>query len=96
LRLAGVTPGVAGILPGRFGVDPGALVNKLRPGSCGAVDGGRPIAEVRIMAGNETGIKDGPGGMKAHVATYDLMIGMLKWGAVVAAILVGIVLWLIA
>ncbi|NUU47381.1 aa3-type cytochrome c oxidase subunit IV [Sphingomonas zeae] len=34
--------------------------------------------------------------MKAHVATYDLMIGMLKWGAVVAAILVGIVLWLIA
>lgn len=48
------------------------------------------------MAGNDTGIKDGPGGMKAHVATYDLLIGMLKWGALVAAVLVAIVLWLIA
>lgn len=48
------------------------------------------------MAGNDTGINNGPGGMKAHVATYDLVIGMLKWGAVVVAILVAIVLWLIA
>ncbi|MBQ1481866.1 aa3-type cytochrome c oxidase subunit IV [Sphingomonas paucimobilis] len=34
--------------------------------------------------------------MKGHVATYDLMIALLKWGAVVAAILVAIVIWLIA
>ncbi|WP_294275379.1 aa3-type cytochrome c oxidase subunit IV [Sphingomonas yabuuchiae] len=44
------------------------------------------------MAANDTGT----GEMKAHVATYDLMIGMLKWGALVAALLVAIVLWLIA
>lgn len=48
------------------------------------------------MAGNNTGIDGGTGGMKAHVATYDLMIGLLKWGAVAVAILVAIVLWLIA
>jgi hypothetical protein len=48
------------------------------------------------MAGNDTGIAGGTGEMKAHVATYDLMIGMLKWGAVAVAILVAIVLWLIA
>lgn len=44
------------------------------------------------MAANETGTGD----MKAHVATYGRMIGMLKWGAVVVALLVALVLWLIA
>ncbi|MDQ1157491.1 hypothetical protein QE385_001818 [Sphingomonas sp. SORGH_AS 950] len=44
------------------------------------------------MAANETGTGD----MKAHVATYDRMIGMLKWGSIGVAILVAIVLWLIA
>lgn len=48
------------------------------------------------MAGNDTGIAGSTGEMKAHIATYDLMIGMLKWGAVAVAILVAIVLWLIA
>ena len=44
------------------------------------------------MAANDTGT----GEMKAHVATYDLMIRLLKWGGGVAAVLVLIVLWLIA
>ena len=48
------------------------------------------------MESNATGIDSGHGDMKANVATYDLMIGMLNGGAVVAAILVAIVLWLIA
>ncbi|WP_294237674.1 aa3-type cytochrome c oxidase subunit IV [uncultured Sphingomonas sp.] len=48
------------------------------------------------MAGSETGPGGNTGEMKAHVATYDLMIGLLKWGAVAVAILVAIVLWLIA
>ncbi|HIV78153.1 MAG TPA: aa3-type cytochrome c oxidase subunit IV [Candidatus Sphingomonas excrementigallinarum] len=34
--------------------------------------------------------------MKAHVATYDLLISLLKWGGGVAVALVLIVLWLIA
>lgn len=37
-----------------------------------------------------------PANMKAHVSTYNGMIGMLKWGAVGCAILVGVVIWLIA
>ncbi|WP_267432781.1 aa3-type cytochrome c oxidase subunit IV [Sphingomonas sp. GM_Shp_1] len=44
------------------------------------------------MAANDTGT----GEMKAHVATYGLLINMLKWGSVVVALLVAIVLWLIA
>lgn len=44
------------------------------------------------MAGNDTGT----GEMKAHVATYDLLISLLKWGGGVAVALVLIVLWLIA
>ena len=44
------------------------------------------------MAANDTDTGD----IKGHVATYDLMIALLKWGAVVAAILVAIVIWLIA
>ncbi|WP_236694605.1 aa3-type cytochrome c oxidase subunit IV [Sphingomonas sp. Leaf343] len=34
--------------------------------------------------------------LKAHVASYDRMIGMMKWGSVGVAIVVGIVIWLIA
>ena len=34
--------------------------------------------------------------MKAHVASYDRMIGMLKWGAVGVAIIAAAVIWLIA
>ncbi|MBB3880448.1 aa3-type cytochrome c oxidase subunit IV [Sphingomonas pseudosanguinis] len=44
------------------------------------------------MAANDTGTGD----IKSNVATYDLMIALLKWGAVAAAILVAIVIWLIA
>ena len=44
------------------------------------------------MAANDTGSGD----MKAHVATYDRMIGMLKWGSIGIALLVGVVIWLIA
>lgn len=44
------------------------------------------------MAANDTGT----GEMKAHVATYDLLISLLKWGGGVAVALVLIVLWLIA
>lgn len=34
--------------------------------------------------------------MKGHVATYDSLIGLLKWGAVGVAIIVAFVIWLIA
>ncbi len=34
--------------------------------------------------------------MKAHVSTYDSVIGMLKWGAVAVAIVAAGVIWLIA
>lgn len=34
--------------------------------------------------------------MKAHVSTYDSVIGLLKWGTVGVAIIVAIVIWLIA
>lgn len=34
--------------------------------------------------------------MKAHVASYDRMIGMLKWGSVAVAIVAVLVIWLIA
>ncbi|MET4898054.1 aa3-type cytochrome c oxidase subunit IV [Sphingomonadaceae bacterium jetA1] len=44
------------------------------------------------MAANDMGNGD----MAAHVATYGRMIELLKWGAIAAAILVAIVLWLIA
>ncbi len=37
-----------------------------------------------------------PANMKSHVADYDKMIGMLKWGAVAVAIVVALVIWLIA
>ena len=34
--------------------------------------------------------------MKGHVATYDGLIGLLKWGAVGVAIIAALVIWLIA
>ncbi|MBM6576802.1 MAG: aa3-type cytochrome c oxidase subunit IV [Sphingomonas sp.] len=34
--------------------------------------------------------------LNAHVASYDRMIGMMKWGSVGVAIIVAIVIWLIA
>lgn len=34
--------------------------------------------------------------IKAHVSTYDKVIGMLKWGAVGCAIIAALVVWLIA
>ncbi|WP_230482756.1 aa3-type cytochrome c oxidase subunit IV [Sphingomonas sp. Leaf21] len=44
------------------------------------------------MAANDIGT----GEMKAHVATYGLLISLLKWGSIVVALLVMVVLWLIA
>jgi hypothetical protein len=79
-----------------FGVDPTRPVNKLRfpaSGRGGPRTGhGGEKGEVRIMAANDMGNGD----MAAHVATYGRMIELLKWGAIAAAILVAIVLWLIA
>lgn len=34
--------------------------------------------------------------MKAHEASYDRMIGMLKWGTVATAIVTALVIWAIA
>lgn len=34
--------------------------------------------------------------LNAHVASYDRMIAMLKWGAVGVAIIAAAVIWLIA
>ena len=36
------------------------------------------------------------GDLKAHVSTYDRVIGLLKWGAVACFILAFFVVWLIA
>ncbi len=36
------------------------------------------------------------GNLKPHIATYDRVIGMLKWGAVGCAIVAAFVIWLIA
>lgn len=33
--------------------------------------------------------------MKAHVASYDRMIGMLKWGTAACLVVVAAVIWLI-
>lgn len=38
---------------------------------------------------------DGDTDMKAHVASYDRMIGMLKWGAIACVVIVAAVIWLI-
>ena len=37
----------------------------------------------------------GNGDMKAHVATYSSVTGMMKWGAVGCALVVALVIWLI-
>ena len=34
--------------------------------------------------------------IKAHVSTYDRVIGMLKWGMVSCVIVAALVIWLIA
>jgi len=34
--------------------------------------------------------------MKAHSATYEGVIGLMKWGALASAIVAAIVVWLIA
>jgi len=34
--------------------------------------------------------------LNAHVASYDRMIGMMKWGGLAVVIIVAIVIWLIA
>lgn len=34
--------------------------------------------------------------MKAHSATYEGVIGLMKWGALACAIVAAIVVWLIA
>jgi len=34
--------------------------------------------------------------LKGHVATYDGVIGMLKWGAIGCAVVVALVIWLIS
>jgi hypothetical protein len=34
--------------------------------------------------------------MKAHVSTYNSVMGLLKWGAVACAILAFFVIWLIS
>ncbi len=37
-----------------------------------------------------------PGNMKAHQATYDRVMVMMKWGTVACAIIAAVVIWLIA
>ncbi|WP_425228957.1 aa3-type cytochrome c oxidase subunit IV [Sphingomonas sp.] len=36
------------------------------------------------------------GSLETHVETYDGVIALLKWGAVVAAVVAALVIWLIA
>ena len=38
----------------------------------------------------------GNGDIKAHIGTYDRMIGMMKYGALAVAIIAALVIWLIA
>jgi len=38
----------------------------------------------------------GNGDIKAHIGTYDRMIGMMKVGAVVVGLITALVIWLIA
>ncbi len=38
----------------------------------------------------------GNGDMKAHVGTYNSVIGMLKWGAVACAVIAAAVIYLIS
>ncbi|MGI4732500.1 MAG: aa3-type cytochrome c oxidase subunit IV [Janthinobacterium lividum] len=34
--------------------------------------------------------------LQGHVATYDGLIGLMKWGAVAVAVIVAAVIWLIS
>ena len=52
-----------------------------------AIEDGTDRIGARTMAGN--------GDMKAHVATYSSVTGMMKWGAVGCALVVALVIWLI-
>ena len=42
----------------------------------------------------DTGIERGD--IKAHAATYDGVIGMLKWGTLACVLIAAFVIWLIA
>ncbi len=53
-----------------------------------ATEDGTDRIGARTMAGN--------GDMKAHVATYSSVTGMMKWGAVGCALVVALVIWLIS
>ena len=53
-----------------------------------AIEDGTDKIGARTMAGN--------GDMKAHVATYSSVTGMMKWGAVGCALVVALVIWLIS
>ena len=52
------------------------------------IEDGTDRIGARTMAGN--------GDMKAHVATYSSVTGMMKWGAVGCALVVALVIWLIS
>ena len=53
-----------------------------------AIEDGTDRIVARTMAGY--------GDMKAHVATYSSVTGMMKWGAVGCALVVALVIWLIS
>lgn len=36
------------------------------------------------------------GNMKAHAATYDRVMGMMKWGTLACVLIAAFVIWLIA
>ena len=38
----------------------------------------------------------GNGDIKAHIGTYDRMIGLMKYGAIAVALFAALVIWLIA
>ena len=52
------------------------------------IEDGTDRMGIPTMAGN--------GDMKAHVATYSSVTGMMKWGAVGCALVVALVIWLIS
>ncbi|MES2422631.1 MAG: aa3-type cytochrome c oxidase subunit IV [Pseudomonadota bacterium] len=54
----------------------------------GRIEDGTHRIGARTMAGN--------GDMKAHVATYSSVTGMMKWGSVGCALVVALVIWLIS
>ena len=58
------------------------------PGKVARIEDETQKIGARTMAGN--------GDMKAHVATYSSVTGMMKWGAVGCALVVALVIWLIS